>query len=189
VGSLSIGERVIPLTRMGVSLPLSRFALPEWQRGFVWTPGQTLKLWDTICRGWPLPPIWLWEPESNGDVFILDGQQRLSSMLGWRLDGGGTAPKVYIRGNTLTLDTPDPEIHVSYLERTSVQDIARDRDNSYRLSEWVRSTFKVESLSTLRVFILEESEQEAAEIFCRFNGGGTPVNAATLRKARKVLEQ
>ena len=53
--------------------------LPELQRGFVWKPAQIEKLWDSLLRGFPIGSF-LMSKDSNEKLFILDGQQRATSI-------------------------------------------------------------------------------------------------------------
>lgn len=73
-----------------------RMALPNFQREFVWGPSQVVDLLDTISRQWPIGTLLLLsgpQPfatksidsgpaiDSGGlDLYILDGQQRLTAM-------------------------------------------------------------------------------------------------------------
>jgi hypothetical protein len=74
------------------------FAVPKLQRNFVWDPGRSAKLLDSIYRDMPIGSLFLWEMErksahlirqsaevlpsfnnSNRKIwFVIDGQQRLS---------------------------------------------------------------------------------------------------------------
>jgi hypothetical protein len=75
--------------------------LPKFQRPFVWKRSDILKLWDSIYKGYPIGSILLWltkqplasernigdlEINERPDVYptnyLLDGQQRLSSLCG-----------------------------------------------------------------------------------------------------------
>ena len=53
--------------------------LPELQRGFVWKPAQIESLWDSILRGFPIGSFLL-STNADGKNFILDGQQRATSI-------------------------------------------------------------------------------------------------------------
>lgn len=75
--------------------------LPKFQRPFVWNKSDVLKLWDSIYKGYPIGSILLWltnqklaserkiadlEINTREDEYptnyLLDGQQRLSSLCG-----------------------------------------------------------------------------------------------------------
>jgi len=53
--------------------------LPELQRGFVWKPNQIESLWDSLLRGFPIGSFLL-SMNVDGKLFILDGQQRATSI-------------------------------------------------------------------------------------------------------------
>lgn len=75
--------------------------VPRFQRPFVWRPNQMLELFDSIERGYPIGSILVWDttenlssldtigglplpasPAGGSSSFILDGHQRLSTLLG-----------------------------------------------------------------------------------------------------------
>lgn len=75
--------------------------LPKFQRPFVWDKGDILKLWDSVYRGYPIGSILLWltkeelaserkiadleindRPDDYPTNYLLDGQQRLSTLCG-----------------------------------------------------------------------------------------------------------
>lgn len=81
-----------------------KLLIPTFQRDFVWTPDNVIKLWDSIYRFYPVGSLLYWETDSylhthrklGGFVFphdedtlkkfdewkyILDGQQRATSLL------------------------------------------------------------------------------------------------------------
>lgn len=70
-------------------------ALPEFQRGYVWSRRQVRDLVESLYRGFPVGSLLLWETatesaEARGDgqlqrgyvSLLLDGQQRMSSLYG-----------------------------------------------------------------------------------------------------------
>lgn len=82
-------DRLISLLRAG------RIALPEFQRDFVWSPAKVVELIDSVSRGWPIGSLLLLRgpqpfqakpideaPSLRGDVdvFVLDGQQRITAL-------------------------------------------------------------------------------------------------------------
>jgi hypothetical protein len=71
-------------------------ALPPWQRPVVWTEAQQILLLDSLVRGVSIGAITLWHPPHNTKIeardflrypvkpqaqFVIDGQQRLSTLL------------------------------------------------------------------------------------------------------------
>src|ERR1700754_3638010 len=75
-----------------------QFAIPKWQRNYVWDPRRAAKLLDSMYKDMPIGSLFLWEidrksanlirqsaevlPSFNGANkhiwFVIDGQQRLS---------------------------------------------------------------------------------------------------------------
>lgn len=80
------------------------YAIPAFQRDFVWKKGQVLDLFDSIQKGYPIGSIILWKPKeaqhpaikdvisdkvkdiSPSDYYILDGRQRCTAFFGCVLD-------------------------------------------------------------------------------------------------------
>lgn len=77
------------------------YAIPLFQRDFVWEKKQILDLFDSISKGYPIGSILLWHPKNKDsyryskrvvdneifentelDYFILDGRQRLTTFYG-----------------------------------------------------------------------------------------------------------
>ncbi|MCF8062739.1 MAG: DUF262 domain-containing protein [Deltaproteobacteria bacterium] len=107
---MTIGHRHISTREMNIldfvrKLTQGAFLIPSFQREFVWDPEDIIKLWDSIYRFYPVGSILYWKtdislhihrklggwilPEddrgvSRGEeerVYILDGQQRATSLL------------------------------------------------------------------------------------------------------------
>ena len=93
-------------------LRTDKFLIPTFQRDFIWEPENIIKLWDSIFRFYPIGSVLYWETDSylhthrklGGFVFphdedtvrkfkewdyILDGQQRATSLLVSMLGGKG----------------------------------------------------------------------------------------------------
>lgn len=100
-------------------LKKAEFLIPSFQREFVWEPQDILRLWDSLFRFYPIGSILYWKtdirlhihrqlggwilPDSDTSlrkrkewVYILDGQQRATSLLvslfGLKTAGGGRKP-------------------------------------------------------------------------------------------------
>ncbi len=68
-----------------------RWGVPEFQRGFVWTPQKVKDLIDSLWRGYPVGSFLIWyapedvEPRLAGDAqepaaWVVDGQQRTTAL-------------------------------------------------------------------------------------------------------------
>ncbi|MBO6289767.1 MAG: DUF262 domain-containing protein [Alphaproteobacteria bacterium] len=67
--------------------------LPPIQRGFVWKPYQIENLWDSLLRGFPIG-CFICKKTPNNTIEILDGQQRLTSILlglNWKNENDNSA--------------------------------------------------------------------------------------------------
>lgn len=98
-------------------IPSGRYWLPSFQRSYVWDSGKIKELLDSIFHNYPIGSVILWRPSSRAvsdidptavpliDVgnnsqephFIIDGQQRMTSLLllfhGWRIGRSGSEVK------------------------------------------------------------------------------------------------
>ena len=74
---------------------LGRYALPEFQRGYVWNRDQVRKLMYALYRGYPIGSLLVWLTSADGSIvrggdstapgivnLILDGQQRITTLYG-----------------------------------------------------------------------------------------------------------
>jgi len=107
-----IGSDDLKIDDIVTLLRKDELLVPTFQREFVWNPANILKLWDSMFRFYPIGSILYWETDSylhthrklGGFVFphdedtvrkfkewkyILDGQQRCTSLLVCMLGGKG----------------------------------------------------------------------------------------------------
>lgn len=66
------------------------WGVPEFQRGFVWKPGQVRDLLDSLWSGYPTGGLLLWEGKGHieprwaggkpGTLWLIDGQQRTTAL-------------------------------------------------------------------------------------------------------------
>ena len=58
--------------------------IPEFQRGFVWSPKQVRDLAESLWLDYPIGFFLLWDKGSNGNrakrFWVVDGQQRVTSL-------------------------------------------------------------------------------------------------------------
>ncbi len=55
--------------------------VPPFQRNYVWTFGQACRFIESLLLGLPVPGVFLAREESTGRFLILDGQQRIKTLL------------------------------------------------------------------------------------------------------------
>ena len=55
--------------------------IPEFQRGYVWTLPQASRFIESLLLGLPVPAIFLSRDPDTQKLLVIDGQQRLTSLL------------------------------------------------------------------------------------------------------------
>ncbi len=96
------------ITTILSQVDLGSYAMPVFQRGYVWNREQVRKLMYSLYHGYPIGEILVWNTATNPDIsrgdvnltpgnvnLILDGQQRITSLYGLIR---GTPPK-FFEGN------------------------------------------------------------------------------------------
>ena len=193
--------------------------LPKFQRDFVWEKHQIIDLLDSIASNYPIGSVLLWRSRevlrserSIADLeiaptqhdypvnYLLDGQQRLSTICGALYWQGGDPRSRWnlaydLRDKTFvhleTLDDPplhllrlnklrDPSayfLHVSSLDTLKAADVPALVANAKELFD----RFKDYKVAT--VTLHEMSIQAVAPIFERINSRGTPLTIVDLMRA------
>lgn len=100
MGKISIKPEREYLREVTAKLKEEVYAIPAFQRDFVWKDNQVIELFDSISKGYPIGSIILWKPKRNEipmmkdviseeikeseetDYFILDGRQRTTAYFG-----------------------------------------------------------------------------------------------------------
>jgi hypothetical protein len=193
--------------------------LPKFQRDFVWEKHQILDLLDSIANNYPIGSVLLWrsrellkserniadleiaKTQSGYPVnYLLDGQQRLSTICGALYWNGSEADSRWnlaydLRTKTFVhldmLDDPplhqirlnkiiDPSayfLHVSSLKTLGAQDVEALETQAKELFD----RFKDYKIAT--VTLHEMSVEAVAPIFERINSRGTPLTIVDLMRA------
>jgi hypothetical protein len=190
--------------------------LPKFQRSFVWERPQIVSLLDSIARGYPIGSVLLWQsrqelrsenriadleielPKPDYPVnYLLDGQQRLSSVCG-AMHWHGSDPKsrwnlAYdLRSQQFVhLDTlDDPPLHQirlnklpdasKYFAQMAALDTA-DKDELQGRANALFNRFKDYKIAT--VTLGDMSIDDVAPIFERINSTGTALTIVDLMRA------
>lgn len=132
---------------------------PDFQRGDVWTRSKKRKLIDSILRGWKIPPVHVIEDRENSIWYVLDGQQRLTSIKDF-IDN-----KFPVDGYVIPLDPDIAQLDKIYF--SELPDVWRRKIFSYEV-RFIR--------------IKEYRPEEPAELFYRLNQP-TILTAAEQRNA------
>lgn len=136
---------------------------PPWQRGEVWSPKKKKAVIESIMLGIPLPAIILHKNSETGAHEVIDGQQRLRSIVQF-VDNKFPLAK-FDRGH----DLYDVSGHYyDHDTRRSVDDYWRDR---FALEKIPVLTFEDVSDGTLR------------KVFNLYNTASMKLNAAEIRNA------
>ena len=193
--------------------------LPKFQRNFVWNRRQALDLLDSVARNYPIGSLLLWQsrqelrsenriadllidlPKPDYPVnYLLDGQQRLSTICGalyWR----GTDPESvwniaydfraqeFLHLNTLA-DPPQHQVRVNkladgsefYKYYATLDSLgASDKDQLKVNADRLFNRFKDYKVAT--VTLGDMSIKDVAPIFERINSTGTRLTIVDLMRA------
>lgn len=58
--------------------------IPEFQRAYVWDQPRASKLIESFLLGLPVPPVFLYKPAGSKTFWIIDGQQRILSLINFQ---------------------------------------------------------------------------------------------------------
>lgn len=193
--------------------------LPKFQRSFVWERPQILTLLDSVARGYPIGSVLLWQsrqelrsenriadleidlPKPDYPVnYLLDGQQRLSTICGALYWTGGEARSRWniaydLREKKfLHLDTTDdPPLHqirinkladpATYFQHVASLDslTADDKEDLKAHANVLFNRFKDYKIAA--VTLGDMSLEDVAPIFERINSMGTPLTIVDLMRA------
>ena len=129
--------------------------VPEFQREFVWDDQMKAKFIESIFMRIPMPPLFAFLLDDEGNLELLDGVQRLSTIIAFVND----------------------QLILENLE-------VLDSLNGYKFSELeIPRQRKFNNLS-LKIYILDEDADEGirADIFNRINSTGKKLSSAEIRK-------
>ena len=187
--------------------------LPEIQREYVWKPTQVAKLMDSIYRGYPFGSLLFWEtdeaPETRDmfisgpeaaptkpPLFLLDGQQRLTSLHRVFTDHPGAQVVFHVENqkfqNQSAATQRDPKwVKVADVldQKASIMRLAQrllDAGSSLPDHEIEERLGRIKELRNRR-FVMEVLKgfpyEEVAEIFVRVNSGGRRLGTLDLAMA------
>tara|TARA_R110002096_G_scaffold65831_1_gene160166 strand:+ start:929 stop:2500 length:1572 start_codon:yes stop_codon:yes gene_type:complete len=188
--------------------------IPVFQRQYIWSDEQIISLLDSIYRGYPVGSLLLWStkeelkhernvggfslPETPEDYpvnYILDGQQRLTTLYGvFHSDENTADPELADRFNICYL--PDEDVFAHYLASGgkskiylhSILDTTRlltelPKFNDEHKARIAKLTESFKDYEFPIVTIKERSNKEVCSIFQRINSSGTPLSNLELLTA------
>ncbi|MCB9789339.1 MAG: DUF262 domain-containing protein [Deltaproteobacteria bacterium] len=183
--------------------------IPTWQRTLKWLVDDVMKLLDSIYRGYPIGTLLLWKRrapaeeiafgtvtitamERSDALFVIDGQQRLTSLV--RVLAGAGAPDekfalFFNMKDETFVAPPKGEVGPTLIPLTEVLDSRRlvkwllqhptaDQDRAIELGKRVREY-------TVPLYTVETDDERAVrDIFERTNNTGRALDAADVFDGR-----
>lgn len=145
--------------------------VPGFQRNYVWNIKQASRLIESFLLGLPVPAIFLFTDEVNNEQLVIDGQQRLLSVVYFfdgyfgETDKGGRKKVFKLTG----LNENSPYYNKTYAE----------------LEDSDQSAFNKLNDSVLRAFVVKQltpnGNTSVYHIFERLNTGGTQLVGQEIR--------
>lgn len=165
--SMSVSE-VTSLFKEGVLV-----IQPEFQRLFRWSADQKSRLVESILLGIPLPSIFISQEEESGKWELVDGLQRISTLLelqGLFPKSGGVRPPLKLRATSYL-----PELEGRYWGDGSGDSLSTAQMLDIRLSRL-----------DLRIIKRGSDTNAKFDLFQRLNSYGSPLTAQEIRTAFMV---
>lgn len=188
-------------------------AVPLFQRDYIWSSKQIVEFFDSILRRYPIGSLILWMPETdkfktlesieginvnkldNADVwYVLDGRQRITTLLSTLYEGGANSRKYFInleedcqvigwnrskqptKLHWLCLsEALDSFALVGYLERLSRSDLPETTKAKYATkAKEINKTLMAYEISY--TIVRGGNIEDAVEIFSRLNSKTTLIS-------------
>ncbi|SFM08570.1 Protein of unknown function DUF262 [Bradyrhizobium sp. NFR13] len=134
--------------------------VPPFQRNYVWDQTRASKLVESFLLGLPVPPVFLFKPAGGKNFWIIDGQQRIRSIVDFQKGLFGES-KFRLKG-----------VDSRWLGKTFEE-----------LEEGERFTLET---SVLRAVVIQQTDPKdhssIFHIFERLNTGGLRLNAMEVRQ-------
>jgi len=200
-------------------IDVGRIKIPKFQREFVWNKEQTASLIDSLIKGFPIGSFIFWKtkdelrevkdignivlpdvPEGEFVYYVLDGQQRITSLYavrkGIRITKDGK--EIDYRDISIDLDLdpdadedvvfvdpPESDAHISVykLLNDSTVDFMDDfsRDQLKKIDTYKK---RLEGYDFSTIVISEYPIDIACEVFTRINTGGTELTLFEIMVAK-----
>lgn len=189
--------------------------LPKFQRPFVWKRKEVLKLLDSIYRGYPIGSILLWytseklssertiaelEISSDREIYptnyLLDGQQRLSSLCGALYWNGSNTDSIWNIAFDLDKEEfihPKDEVKIEYFPLNKLLNTSdfinqcksfeahSKREKFFKTAEKLLRSIKDYKIAVVKIG--DMTINEVAPIFERINSTGRKLTIVDLMRA------
>jgi hypothetical protein len=205
---------ILRIEELVKSVKYGEIKLPKFQRPFVWKDKDVRKLFDSIYKGYPIGSILLWlsslplaSERSLGDLdievkedfptnYLLDGQQRLSSLCGALYWNGKNKNSLWNISFDLEKEEfihPKDTFKLSYfplnklintsdfINQCKVFDIHEKKNIYYDRAEKLLKSIKDYKIPAVRIG--DMSINEVAPIFERINSTGRKLTIVDLMRA------
>lgn len=205
---------ILRIEELVIGVKTGDIKLPKFQRPFVWNTQDILKLWDSIYKGYPIGSILLWltheklaserkiadldineREEEYPTNYLLDGQQRLSSLCGPLFWSGKEAKSpwniVFDVAKEEFLYPEEPKIeHFPLNKLLNTSDFLRQcrtfeahdkKDEYIRKAERLLQAIKDYKLAAVKIG--DMNLDEVAPIFERINSSGRQLTIVDLMRA------
>ena len=194
--------------------------IPVFQREFVWKDEQIMSLLDSIYQGYPVGSLLLWStkerlkhernvggfrlpntPEDYPVHYVLDGQQRLTTLYGvFNSDAATEYPELAERFNVCFVPESGEFVHASAADVAKSINLHNILDTTRLLPELQRFdptqqkaianvTERFKDYEFPVVTIKDRSNQEVCRVFQRINSSGTTLSTLELLAAWTWSEQ
>ncbi len=164
LADFSIGELLKKFVKKGDEAnfeddSISGLYVPTYQRNFIWQETMQSKFIESIFMGVPIQPLFAFELDEDGNLELLDGVQRLSSV------------KSFFDG----------KLQLSGLEEL-------EQLNGFSFEDLVTSRKRKFLNTILKLYIIGQNTDEGvrADIFRRVNEGGDRLVPAEIRKGKFI---
>jgi hypothetical protein len=188
--------------------------IPVFQRQYIWNDEQIVSLLDSIYRGYPVGSLLMWStkeelkherniggfnlpvtPEDYPVNYILDGQQRLTTLYGVFHSDANTADAALAdRFNICYIPDDDnfvhhsaaggkDKIHLNTILDTTKLLVELPKFNDEQKAKIAKLTESFKDYEFPVVTIRERSNREVCSIFQRINSSGTPLSNLELLTA------
>lgn len=187
-----------------------RVRVPSFQRKFRWRAEEVQNLFDSIAKGYPIGNLLLWEraaPEEHIRIgalaieapqttalFVVDGQQRVTSLANVLTESGAAAPpfslafdlekqtfKAFDRGADLS--TTLIPLHVIFDLQRLLQWFAERPDQKNFLSRATRIAKAIRQYAIPAYVVKQQEEAVLRDIFDRMNNYGKRLSRAEIFSA------